>query len=430
MTLQVISANDRVKLARAYRSGWMPPPELSASVAAILADVRLRGDAALIDYSRRFDDSAYDIAKLRVAVPMREGARGLVPPEIAEALQLSKERIERFHERQRHADLSYVDEDGTRYGMRYRPLDAIAAYVHGGPVSGASAVLMTAVPAAIAGVSRTIVVSPPGKDGRVDPGVLFACSLCGVDALYAVGGAHAVAAVAYGTESIAPVEMIVGGTNPFVVEAKRQVYGTCAIDGLAGPPEVLVIADDGANSELVAGELLAQAERSPLARVGVISESRSLLEAVAQLLDTLDVRTLVNGETIASVMDRSCYLIHANDRHELLDVTETFAPERVSLQVRDAEPYLARLRRVGAVFVGDATPVCAGDYLAGTNNVLPAAGAARFASGLHLGTFLRSFSVVENSRERTERDVQPLAALAEFEGLPEHAQSARMRSGS
>jgi histidinol dehydrogenase len=314
--------------------------------------------------------------------------------------------------------------------MRYKPFESVAAYVRGGTVSGASSVLMAAVPAKIAGVSRVIVLSPPGKNGRLDPGVLFACGLCEIDELYAVGGAQAIGAAAFGTQSIAPVDLIVGGSNPYVIEAKRQVFGTCAIDGLAGPPEVLVIADDGANSELVAGELLAQAERNALARVGVVSESRSLLDAVAQLLDTLDVRTLPNGETIAAVMERSCYLIHAADRLELEAVVESFAPERVSLQVRDPEPYLARLRRVGAVFVGDFTPVCAGDYLAGTNNVLPAAGAARFASGLSLGSFMRSFSVIENSRDRMTRDVQPLAALAEFEGLPEHAQTARMRSGA
>jgi histidinol dehydrogenase len=289
---------------------------------------------------------------------------------------------------------------------------------------------MAAVPARIAGVSRIIVLSPPGADGRVDSGVLFACALCEVDELYAAGGAHAIAAAAYGTESIQPVDLIVGGVNPYVVEAKRQVFGTCAIDGLSAAPEVLVVADDGANSEIVAGELLAQAERAAFARVGVVSESRSLLDSVGQLLDTLDVRRLPHGERIASVLEHSCYLIHANNRQELEDVVEAFAPERVALQVRDAEPYLARLRRVGAVFVGEATPVCAGDYLAGTTNLLPAAGAARFASGLHLGTFMRNFSVIENSRERMLRDIQPLALLAEFEGLPENAQAARMRGGA
>lgn len=429
-TLSVTPAAERSKLLGKRRDGWTPSPELVTSVAEILLSVRTRGDAALIEYTRRYDDPSYDLAKLRVPIPMQEGARTLVPPEIADALHLAKERIARFHERQRPADLSYVDEDGTRYSLRYRPLDAVAAYVHGGRAATASAVLMTAVPAKIAGVGRTIVLAPPRGNGGVHPAVLYACSLCEVDELYAVGGAHAIAAAAYGTESIARVDKIVGWGGAIVTEAKRQIYGVCGIDGLSGPPEVLVVADDGASSEYVAGELLAQAERDPFARVAVLSESRPLLEAVAQLLETFDVRTLPHGEVLAQVIEGACYLLHAQSRNELLDTIEAIAPERLALQVRDPEPYLARVRRVGTVFVGDMTPLASGDYLAGTNNVLPASGTARFASGLRLEDFMRTFSVVENSRERMLGDANPLAALSEFEDLPQHAQTARMRSGA
>ncbi|HUA09704.1 MAG TPA: histidinol dehydrogenase [Candidatus Acidoferrales bacterium] len=418
MTLNVIPASERVRAVR--RNGWTPSAELIASVAQIVASVRARGDAALVEYSRSYDDPGYDLSKLRVAIPMLEGARALVPPEIADALHLAKERIGRFHERQRPADLSYVDEDGTRYGLRYRPLDAIAAYVHGGRAATASSVLMTAVPAKIAGVARTIVLAPPRAGGNVHPAVLFACSLCEVDELYAVGGAHAIAAAAYGTESIARVDKIVGWGGAIVTEAKRQVYGACGIDGLTGPPEVLVVADDGASSEYVAGELLAQAERDPFARVAVLSESRPLLEAVAQLIETFDVRTLAHGTILTQVIENACFLLHAQSRAELFETIEALAPERLSLQVRDPEPYLARIRRVGMVYVGDMTPLAAGDFLAGTNNII----------GLRLGDFMRSFSVVENSRERMLGDAQPLAALADFEDLPHHAQTARMRAGS
>jgi histidinol dehydrogenase len=306
----------------------------------------------------------------------------------------------------------------------------VAAYVHGGRAATASAVLMTAVPAKIAGVSRTIVLSPPRAGGGVHPAVLYACSLCEVDELYAVGGAHAIAAAAYGTESIARVDKIVGWGGALVTEAKRQIFGVCGIDGLSGPPEVLVVADDGASSEYVAGELLAQAERDPFARVAVLSESRSLLDAVAQLLDTFDVRTLPRGETLGQVIEGACYLLHAQNRAELFDTIEALAPERLALQVRDPEPYLARVRRVGTVLVGDMTPLASGDYLAGTNNVLPASGTARYASGLALVDFLRSFSVVENSRDRMLGDALPLAALCDFEDLPHHAQTSRMRSGA
>ena len=429
MTLSVMPAAEHMRSVRTRRAGWMPSPELIASVAEILAGVRARGDAALVEYTRHYDDPNYDLSKLRVAIPMQEGARALVPPEIADALRLAKDRITRFHERQRPADLSYVDEDGTRYGLRYRPLDSVAAYVHGGRAATASAVLMSAVPAKIAGVSRIIVLSPPRTGGTVHPAVLYACSLCEVDELYAVGGAHAIAGAAYGTDSIARVDKIVGWGGAIVSEAKRQIYGMCGIDGLSGPPEVLVVADDGASSEYVAGELLAQAEREPFARVAVLSESRPLLEAVAQLIDTFDVRTLAHGETLRQVIEGACYLLHAQNRAELLEAIETIAPERLALQVREPEPYLARVRRVGTVLVGDMTPLASGDYLAGTNNVLPASGTARFASGLRLDDFFRSFSVVENSRERMLHDALPLAALCDFEDLPHHAQTSRMRSG-
>lgn len=427
--MTVIPASDRIRLATLYRAGWEPAPEIVRGVGEILTDVRTRGDAALVDYTKRFDDPAYDLSKIRVAIPMHDQARALVPPEIAYALTLAKKRVARFHERQRHADLNYVDEDGTRYGMRYRPLDAIAAYVPGGSAALPSSVIMSVVPAKIAGVSRVIVLAPPQKNGSVHPAVLYACSLCDVDELYAVGGAHAIAAAAYGTQSIRHVDKIVGPGNVWVTEAKRQVFGVCGIDGLAGPSEVLVVADDGANSELVVGELLAQAEHDPLARVAVVSESRPLLDAVAQLLDTFELKSMPRGEIITEVMAKSCYLIHAASRKEVFDVVERFAPEHLSLQVRDPEPYLAQIRHAGAVFVGDLTPVACGDYLAGTNHVLPTSGAARFSSGLSLADFLRTFTVVENSSERMRDDVQPLAALADFEGLPQHAQTARMRSG-
>ncbi len=427
--MNVIDAADRLRLAALYRGGWNASAELTQGVSAILQDVRTRGDAALVEHTRRLDDPSFDSSRLRVPIPMQEGAKNLVPPEIADALRLAKERVARFHERQRHADLNYVDEDGTRYGFHYRALDSIAAYVPAGGGTLTASVIMSIVPAKIAGVNRTVVLTPPQASGRVHPAVLFACSLCEVDELYAVGGAQAIAAAAYGTQSIAPVDKIVGPGNAWVTEAKRQVFGVCAIDGLAGPSEILVVADDGANSEYIAGELLAQAEQDELARVAVVSESRPLLDAVAQLLDTLDVKTLPRGEIMSEVMARSCYLVHAQSRDEVIDVVEAFAPGSLSLMVRDAEPYLARIRRAGCVFVGDMTPAACGDYLAGTNHVLPVSGAARFSSALSLGAYLRTISVVENSRERMLHDAQPLAALADFEGHPQHAQTARMRSG-
>jgi histidinol dehydrogenase len=254
--------------------------------------------------------------------------------------------------------------------------------------------------------------------------------LCGVDELYAVGGAQAIAAAAFGTQSISPVEKIVGRGGLRTTEAKRQVYGRCGIDVLAGQGEVLIVADDGANSEYVVGELLAQAERVGATRLAVLSESRPLLEAVAQLLDTLDVRTLEHSELIGEAIPGKCHLIAASTREELFDVLARFAPAYLCLQVRDASAYLPHIRAAGMVFVGDMTPLVSGEYLAGANHVVPVCGAARFSSSLSLEQFTRSFSIVENSPERMRNDAPMLAELAELEGLPHHAQTARMRQGS
>lgn len=425
---QIIEASDRAALAPLYRGGWDPPREVMTRVREILDDVRARGDDALVAYARRFDDPNFDVARLRVEIPSLAAARAALPEEVASAIELARERVERFHRKQLHDDIAYVEDDGTRYAFCYRALDAVAAYVPGGTAPLPSSVLMTTVPARVAGVRRVVVLTPPRREGGVHPAILFACRICDVDELYAVGGAQAIAAAAYGTRTIAPVDKIVGPGNVWVTEAKRQVYGTCAIDGLAGPSEVMVVADDGATPEFAVGELLAQAEHDPLARVALVSESRALLERCIALLDATDLRALARGEIVAASMEKNCYVVHAPSRAEVLDAIERFAPEHLSLQVRDPQEYLPSLRRVGAVFAGDLTPVACGDYLAGTNHVLPTSGAARFSSGLSTADFSRTFTVVENSARRMRADAGALAAFADFEGLAGHAQSARIRA--
>jgi histidinol dehydrogenase len=426
--MNVIPATDLERLGRIFCKGWDAPPEVVAATAAILAKVRESGDEALVEYGRRFDDEAFDVSRLRVALPMPDRARSLVPVEVAEALEVARDRIARFHDRQRQIDLAYAEEDGTRYGLHRRPLESVAVYAPGTVTVSPLTVLMGVVPAKIAGVSRVIVLTPPRRGGHVHPAILFACSVCEVNELYAVGGAQAIAAAAFGSASIAPVDKIVGPGGVWVTEAKRQVSGHCGIDALCGPSEVLVVADDGANSEFVAGELLAQAEQPETARLAVVSESRSLLDAVSQLLDTLGLQTLERGESICSAIQNRCVLIHASSRDEVFDVIERFAPAYLCLQVRDAAAYLPRIRRAGAVFVGDLTPL-ASDFLAGANYVMPTSGTARWASGLRLEDFTRTFTVVENSVERMMNDAAMVAALAELEGLPQHAQTARMRYG-
>ncbi|MBV8344347.1 MAG: histidinol dehydrogenase [Candidatus Eremiobacteraeota bacterium] len=424
--MNVISASDSAALGGMLDTGWDPPPGIVADVAEILADVRERGDAAIIDCMRRYDDERYGASSLRVPIPMLEAARAHVTPEVAAALELAKKRVGRFHERQRQPDIAYVEEDGSRYAVRRRPLRSVAVYAQRS--SPACAVIMGAVPAKIAGVARVIVLTPPAGEG-LPAAVLFACALCGVDECYAVGGAQAVAAAAYGTDSMRPVEKIVGRGGLWTTEAKRQAFGRCGIDALSGPAEVLIVADEGANSEYVVGELLAQAERRGVTRLAVLSESRPLLEAVAQLIDTLDLRTLERSERVSAAISSHCRLIAARDRSELLDTLNRFAPAYLCLQVRDATPYLDLVVAAGTVFVGDMTPLVSGEYLAGSSHVAPTSGTARFASSLSLNDFTHSVTVVENSADRAAADADLLAALAESEGLPHHAQTARMRSG-
>src|ERR1700736_3272781 len=283
--MKIVEARDREALRGLYAGGWDPPAAITDAVRAILADVRVLGDEALIDYTRRWDDPGASLATLRVEVPSRKTARALVPEKIAVGLELAKERIADFHARQLPEPIDYHTHDLTRYAFLSRPLASVGAYVPGGTQTLPSSVLMTVVPAKVAGVERVVVVTPPQRTGRVDPAVLYACALTGADELYAVGGAQAIGALAYGTPTIAPVNKIVGPGNVYVTEAKRQVFGICGIDGLAGPSEVLVVADAHAKPELVAGELVAQAEHDPLARVAAISLDRPLLERVAELLD-------------------------------------------------------------------------------------------------------------------------------------------------
>jgi len=423
-----VSAADAAK-AGLYARGWEPPAEAVDAVRAIIEDVRARGDVALAEYTRRFDGVEL-AAGTRVQVPAYEEARALVAPSVASAFELARSRILAFHERQRANSHLQPEDDGTISGWLVQPLERVGLYVPGGSAVLSSSVLMNSIPAHVAGVKEIVVCSPPGERGRVSDAVLFACALCPwITEVHAVGGAQAIAALAYGTAAIAPVEKIVGPGNLYVTEAKRQVYGTVGIDSLAGPSEVLVVADDRARPEFVAGELLAQAEHDPRARVVAVSPSRALLDRVAELLDGSFARETGRDEILEASLRDGTWLVDCVDLDEAIDVANRFAPEHLSVQTADPWPLLGRFRNAGAIFVGDWTPVAAGDYLAGSNHVLPTSGAARYASGLRVADFARTVSVVAYSRDRMAHDAAPLEALAEFEGLRAHARSARIRAG-
>ena len=425
--MTIVDADDEPALAGLYAGGWDAPPAVVATVANMLRDVRSRGDSALVEYTRRFDFPGAAGATLRRPVPSLAESEGLVPETIAAGLRLARDRVAAFHERQIEKDVTHRDADGTRSSFLVRPLGAIGAYVPGGTATFPSSVIMTVVPAKIAGVARVVVATPPKSDGSLNPAVLFAAALCGVDELYAIGGAQAIAALAYGTDTLARVDKIVGPGNVWVTEAKRQVFGTCGIDGLAGPSEVLVVADSSSKPRLVAGEMIAQAEHDPLARVAAVSEDRAVREAVAILLDGPFATECGRAEIVARVLAERAYLVHARDRAQVLAVIDRFAPEHLSIQTEHPWDLVPEISRAGALFIGDETPVAAGDYIAGSNHVLPTSGAARFSSGLRTADFYRTMSLIENSRTRMSGDARTLAALAEFEGLPAHARTALLR---
>jgi histidinol dehydrogenase len=425
--MKIIDATDGPALATLYAGGWDAPREIRDRVTGILDDVRARGDDAVTEYTQTFDYPEATVATLRRDVPSRKHARGLVPEQIAAGLELARERITDYHARQKPDDIRYRVADNTEYAFLSRPLHAIGAYVPGGTATLPSTVLMTVVPANVAGVDRVIVATPPQRDGSINPAILYACSLCEVDELYAMGGAQAIGAFAYGTGSIEGVDKIVGPGNVYVTEAKRQVFGVCGIDGLAGPSEVLVVCDERSRPEYIAGEIIAQAEHDPLARVAAVSRDRAMLDAVAALLTGDFSRATGRNEIVSGVLETRTWLIHAQSDAQIYEVIERFAPEHLSLQVADPWAMIPGIRRAGAIFVGDHTPVAAGDYIAGTNHTLPTSGASRFSSGLRTADYYRTMSVVENSAQRMADDAETLAALADFEGLPAHARTARMR---
>ncbi len=425
--IPILDAHDETGLLDLYAGGWDADPSVVARVTEILNDVRTFGDSALLEHTRTFDSRNAALETIRRPIPTLEEAAALLPADVAAGFRLARDRVAAFHERQLAQDIRHVDADGTVSGLLVRPLGAVGAYVPAGTAPLPSTVIMSVVPAKIAGVPRVVVATPPQSDGKIDPAILFACALCGADELYAMGGAQAIGALAYGTERVARVDKIVGPGNVWVTEAKRQVFGTCGIDGLAGPSEVLVVADASSKPEFVAGEMIAQAEHDPNARVATVSQDRKVLERVAELLDGPFATECGRGEIVDSVLASRAYLVHARDLATVLEVIDRFAPEHLSLQVRDPWSLVPMIARAGAIFIGNDTPVAAGDYIAGSNHVLPTSGAGRFSSGLRTADFYRTMSIIENSPARMQADAETLVALANFEGLPAHARTAWLR---
>jgi histidinol dehydrogenase len=402
------------------------PARVEEEVRAILEDVRARGDVAVFECARRLDGANLGGTAVRLADDeRREGAQALAAAD-REALALAARRIEAFHRRQRRETWSFNEPDGSVLGQTVRPLRRVGIYVPGGRAAYPSTVLMAAIPARVAGVPEVILCTPCGADLRVKPAVLAAAELAGVSAIFRVGGAHAVAAMAFGTASIPRVDKIVGPGNVYVAAAKRLVFGAVGIDMIAGPTEVVVVADETARPDWVAADLLAQAEHDPVAAPIAIVTSRLLAEKVAGAVDA-QVAALPRREVAAAAVEAHGAVIVAEEVGEALGVANAIAPEHLELMVADPWRWLPEVENAGAVFLGGATPEVAGDYLAGPNHVLPTGGTARFASPLGVDDFVKRTSFASLTPHGLRGMAADLARLARLEGLEGHARSAEIR---
>ena len=402
--------------------------EVTAEVAALIADVRARGDAALVEYAARFDGRRVEAAGLRVTAAELERAAGAAPTAALAALELAAARIEDFHRRQLPADVDYTDAAGIELGWRWTAIAAIGIYVPGGTAAYPSSVLMAAVPARVAGVGRIAMVTPM-SEGTPHPLVAAAARLAGVDEVYGLGGAHAIAALAYGSETIAAVDKIVGPGNVYVAEAKRQVFGAVGIDALAGPSEVVIVADAANEAEWIAADLVAQAEHDARAQAIAITEDRDLAagieEAVAAQLDALP-RTAIARRS----WEANGAVIVVGSLDEAAALCDRIAPEHLGLAVADPRGFAAKVRNAGAIFLGRHAPESLGDYVAGPSHVLPTAGAARYASGLSVFDFLKRTTMIGCDAAGLAKIGPAAVALAEAEGLEGHARSVRVRRGA
>lgn len=390
----------------------------------IIEDVRARGDEALRELTKKFD--GVEIDQFRVPQEAIDEAITRVDPKVAKAIQIAAEQIRDFHERQKQQGWFTVREDGALVGAKVQPLDSVGIYVPGGRALYPSTVLMNALPASVAGVPRIVCVTPPSKDGSLDPAVLEACRVAGVTEIYSVGGAQAVAALAYGTESIKKVDKITGPGNAFVAAAKKVVSGDVGIDMIAGPSEVCVVADETSLPELVAIDLMAQAEHDPLASCYLVTFSADYADEVEAAIKRHMQSTTRAEITTASLANKGLTII-CPDMNTALETVSIIAPEHLELHVPDALNLLGAIRHAGAIFLGEWTPEAAGDYVAGPNHTLPTGGTARFSSPLSVDEFIKKSSIIQYSPAALMRDSKAIIALADHEGLWSHAQSVRLR---
>lgn len=401
-----------------------PVDSVEEPVRAILAQVKARGDEALKEYTKAFD--GVELTSLEVGPgAVDEGFRS-ADPLLVEILYRAAERIAAFHQHQVRNSFLVNEEDGILMGQKVLPLARVGLYVPGGTAAYPSSVLMNCIPAKLAGVKEICMVTPPGKNGKIPPNILAAARICGVDRVFRVGGAQAVAALAYGTESIPKVDKIVGPGNQFVAEAKKQVFGQVGIDMVAGPSEILVIADGKCRPEIVAADLLSQAEHDPNASAVLVTDSAALAEAVQAAVEEQLPKLLRKDITRASI-DRNGKIIVAQSLDAAVEIANEIAPEHLELCVEQPFDYLDKIQNAGSVFLGRNCPEALGDYFAGPNHTLPTGGTARFSSPLSVDDFVKKSQFTYYTREALSAASGKIAAFARQEGLEAHARSVLVR---
>lgn len=405
--------------------GRLFDPGLWAEVGRIVEEVDRRGDEALFEYTARWDGHAVTAETVEASAEERKAAAAKIPPEDREVLRLAGERIERFHKHQRREGWMVSDEEGVELGQRILPLERVGIYAPGGLASYPSTVLMTAIPARIAGV-REIILVTPSRDGRLQPMIAAAAEIGGVTRIFKIGGAQAIAALAFGTESVPRVDKIVGPGNAYVAAAKKMVFGRVAIDMIAGPSEILIIADGTGDAAFAAADLLAQAEHDEMAGAVLLTPDESFAKTVAEEIENR-LADLPRREIAARALEAFGGLVVTRNLTEAVELANRFAPEHLELMVQNPRELLPELRNAGAIFLGSHTPEALGDYVAGPSHVLPTGGTARFSSPLGVDDFVKRTSVLSFSQKGLERYAKAAVRLAEMEGLEGHGRSVRLR---
>lgn len=401
-----------------------PEVDVQGIVKQIIQEVITRGDAALFEYCERFDKAK--LTALEVTAEEINDAFAVVEPELVRILETAAANIRKFHQAQVRNSFIINDRDGIVMGQKTIPMDRVGIYVPGGTAAYPSTVLMDSIPAKIAGCGEIIMVTPPGKNGKINPAILAAAKIAGIDRIFKLGGAQAVAALAYGSESVPKVDKIVGPGNAFVAEAKRQVFGQVAIDMIAGPSEILVVADGTANPAFVAADLLSQAEHDKLASAVLVTDSMELAQQVQQQIE-LQLTQLSRQEIARASIDNNGKIIVADTLDAAIEIANAIAPEHLELCVDNPFDYLDKIRHAGSIFMGKYCPEALGDYLAGPNHTLPTSGTARFSSPLSVDDFVKKSQYTYYTPEALKKVARDVAYFAETEGLTAHARSAVIR---